>query len=350
METNTNHTRLIWPVTLLLIATISIAALFGTPVAAQEPAPVEAEQILLHHDFDALQRSWQTEQDGFSLAYVNGAYRVRNNFRNSFVNSALSVSYTDSGVFADARFVDGPTTGYYGTVCRLQDAFNYYAFVIGHDGSFGIIRVQNGNLTFLSESREGIMIRPAAEVNTVGGICEGNTLTMVVNGQSQVQVQDDTFASGFAGVVVVTRGQPGILVEYDNFMVTMPEAVPETIPAVTPVSEPITETVVEPAPIPVETRSLVGASSGTHHDFVVSYPTQTQVTVSMSYGPSDPSYATGIGFNVWRDGHRIAEGARVDGQALLEATFVAEANAEYVIQVYNYIDGLAITYQLTTTP
>ena len=306
-----------------------------------EPAPTPPATVLFEHDFTPPARFWQTEQPGFSLAYVNGAYRVRNNFINSFVSSALPGTYTDSGVFADARFVSGPTTGYYGTVCRLQDAFNYYAFVIGHDGSFGIARVQNGVVTFLSESREGIGIRPATEINQVGGICQGNTLTMVVNGQSQVQVQDNTFASGTTGVMVLTRGQPGVLVEYQNFMATTPEAPPEA----PPVTQPVT-----PAPVPVEAQSLVGAAGGAHHDYTVTYPAETEVMVSMSYWPSDPSYATGIGFNIWSNGHRVAEGERTEFGNILEATFVAEANAEYVIQVFNYIDGRSISYELTTSP
>ncbi len=236
---------LLWSVALLMIG-----ALFGVPLLAQDPA-VPADELLLHHDFDALERFLETEEEGFSFSYVNGAYQMRNDMIHSFVSSALPVSYTDHGVFADARFVDGPETGYYGAVCRLQDEFNYYGFVIGHDGFFGIVRVLNNELVFLSQAQEPGVIRPATEINQVGGTCWGDTLTLIVNGEALLEVQDATFASGIAGLMVGTRAEPGVVAQFESFMVTMPEAIPDEPPVSEPTpTPPPSEPIDDPTPAP----------------------------------------------------------------------------------------------------
>ena len=326
-----------------LIALLLLAGLMALPAAAQDPG-----DILLQDDFVTVQRFLQTDEANFTMAYQEQGYRITNDFINSYLTSVLPISYTDAGVFVDAHRVAGPETGYLGTVCRWQDIHNFYGLVIGHGGFMGIARVQDGSLTWLAQAQEPDMIGPDTEVNRVGGTCWGDVLTLIVNGEAMLEARDTAFASGFAGLVTGTRTTPGLQVHFDNYAVVRPEAVPEVEPIVDPVEPPVTPPVVEP--VPVETQFLVGDNAGAFDMHTLSYPALTEATVRMAYWPSDPTIDPGIGFMVWGEGRLIAEGTQVDGEPVVEAIFPALAGEVYEIQVYNYIHGLGVSYELSITP
>jgi LysM repeat protein len=197
-----------------------------TPTPTESP-PEHAFDIIpetgeiLYQDDLSVPGDWFTGiQDDLHMEYSDGGYRILNRASNSFVSSIRAIESSDIYVETRATRVGGAQTGYYGVVCRWQDISNYYAMLIGSDGFFGIARILNGQLTFLGEGRTtGGSIYLDTAVNLVGGSCFENTLTLVVNGQSLLQVEDQAFVSGYPGVVVATRTTPGTHVQFNDFSV-----------------------------------------------------------------------------------------------------------------------------------
>jgi LysM repeat protein len=180
----------------------------------------ETGEIFYQEDF-SIPGDWFTaNQDDFQMDYAEDGYRILNRRPNTLVSSVLAIDLIDAHLETSATRVGGPQTGYYGLVCRWQDVSNYYAFVIGSDGFYGIARVLGGQLAFLGEGRTTSgPIHLGMATNLIGGNCSGSTLTLFINNQSLLQVQDFSFNSGNTGLVVATRDASGTHVQFENFTI-----------------------------------------------------------------------------------------------------------------------------------
>jgi LysM repeat protein len=183
------------------------------------PSTFPPETVIYEDDFSAGQ--WFTQSgELFNAAYQAGTYRMTNNQESSFFSSVRSFDYTDIHVEASAVQAGGPESGYYGVVCRWQDVHNYYAFVIRGDGLSAILRIQDGQVyvlhSVLAEDPD------ATTINRLRGSCLGQILTLSVDGQPVVAVQDQVFDSGYVGVMVGTLPDPGVEVQFSNFALLNP--------------------------------------------------------------------------------------------------------------------------------
>jgi LysM repeat protein len=168
-------------------------------------------------------RTWfVTDEDNFTIDYINGTYRIINDFTNAYVSSIRTFDHEDVHVETHARYRSGPQTTYFGPVCRWQDVNNYYAFTINAQGSFGIVRIVDGEVTFLArgtQDQNDNRVNVGQLTNRIGGSCVGDVLTLFVNGHALLQVQDDTFEDGNVGVMSLTQTSPGTEVHFDIFTI-----------------------------------------------------------------------------------------------------------------------------------
>jgi LysM repeat protein len=168
-------------------------------------------------------RTWfVTDEDNFTIDYINGTYRIINDFTNAYVSSIRTFDHEDVHVETHARYRSGPQTTYFGPVCRWQDVNNYYAFTINAQGSFGIVRIVDGEVTFLArgtQDQNDNRVNVGQLTNRIGGSCVGDVLTLFVNGHALLQVQDDTFGDGNVGVMSLTQTSPGTEVHFDIFTI-----------------------------------------------------------------------------------------------------------------------------------
>jgi hypothetical protein len=193
----------------------------ATPVPTPTPLPVR--DLIFEDDFEQTE-SWAiTDEEGFSFSYQDGGYRITNNFTNGAVSSMRSIDYRHVLVEVDAEQVGGPEDAYYGVVCRWQDAQNYYGVVVGNSGFYAILRLTDGEIVFLDHGNT-----PSADTfrndgpNRIGGSCLGDRLILFLNGQRLLEVRDQTFESGYTGLVVGTRSEGGAEVHFDNFALLRP--------------------------------------------------------------------------------------------------------------------------------
>jgi hypothetical protein len=73
----------------------------------------------------------------------------------------------------------------------------------------------------------------------------------------------------------------------------------------------------------------------------------SDITVTITFSPRDRAFAEAIGFNIYRpDGERVASGTPIREPGQRVATFAGEVAGNYTVQVYNYQDGLTLSYSL----
>lgn len=96
---------------------------------------------------------------------------------------------------------------------------------------------------------------------------------------------------------------------------------------------------------------LVGNSGGAFNQYDLAVTEGTEYEVVMTYGAhGGGEHWNGVGFNVWGPGGTwVAQGKQVSWNQM-KATFTADGDVVYLIQVYNYNHGLAISYGLEAGP
>ncbi len=129
----------------------------------------------------------------------------------------------------DVPKLGGPDDGVFGVVCRQKedDDFAGYVFLITSKGEYGIARNHHfSQLDWLGE--DGTMhtsdaIHRDLETNHLTASCIGNTLTLTVNGQRLMEVQDDQLPQ--AGLIGLFAGNPteaAIDVLFNNLTIAVP--------------------------------------------------------------------------------------------------------------------------------
>jgi hypothetical protein len=216
----------------MLTPTVDITATATTePTPSPEPtsspqptlSPLPVRDLILEDDFEQTEAWMAVDGEQFSFSYQSGGYRVHNGFINGAVSSIRSIEYRHILVEVDAEQIAGPEDAYYGVVCRWQDTSNYYGLVVGRDNFYSIIRVSDGEIDFLANAgspSEDSFRRTGS--NRIGGSCLGDRLILFVNGERTLEVRDQTFESGYVGVVVGTRSTGGAEVHFDNFALLRP--------------------------------------------------------------------------------------------------------------------------------
>jgi spore coat assembly protein SafA len=189
-----------------------------------DPTPTPPDEVIFQDDFSTIGLWFTVEDPNFWIRYQDNGYQIYNDFFNAYVNSVRSFNFADIHVEVDAQRISGPESGYYGVVCRWQDVDNFYALGIGSEGFLTIVRVQNGLVNFLaqSEAEEELMNLGPGEVNHIGGSCVDDTLTLFINDEPLLEAQDQTFTSGFVGLMTGTRTASGLLVHFENFALLNP--------------------------------------------------------------------------------------------------------------------------------
>lgn len=188
------------------------------PAAAPTSAPGE---VLLDDDFSV--RVWfETSGANFRLYYVDDGYRLLNNYPSNYLSSARSFNLQDVYLETTALLSAGSEEAFYGPACRWQNTHNYYGFGISGSGAYAIFRVFNGQSALLGEgqAQEG-RISPVGENDRIAALCRGSQLSLLVNGETLLQVEDNTFQSGQVGLVVLTR-EGAAEAHFENFLVTRP--------------------------------------------------------------------------------------------------------------------------------
>jgi hypothetical protein len=191
------------------------------PVPTATPEPI----ILFEDDFSDPNSGWEhyNEVDGV-LDYHEGGYRMWvNNPDNLFWVNA-NQEFTDVRIEVNAQRIDGPLANQYGLMCRLDENFNYYAFLITSEGYFGIGKQVDFQFQWLGAEdwQFSDVINGAEDRNQIRADCSGDTLALFVNGQLLLEVQDDSIQGDDSGLMAGTVGEAGTDILFDDFRLLEP--------------------------------------------------------------------------------------------------------------------------------
>ncbi len=154
------------------------------------------------------------------MDYDGGAYRMLVNALQVNFWSTPHKDFSDVRIEVDAGKIAGPDENRIGLICRYSDN-QYYFFVISSDGYYGIGIFTNAQAKLLGQSEMQVSdkIKTGIAVNHLRADCNGDTLTLFVNGFQLAQVQDPSLTHGDVGLLAGTFSHPGVDVIFDNFVV-----------------------------------------------------------------------------------------------------------------------------------
>ena len=132
--------------------------------------------------------------------------------------------FSDVSIEVDATKNSGPDDNDFGVICRYQAVDQFYYAVISSDGFYGITKVSTDttNLLGATELQPSDAINQGTASNHIRFDCQGDVLTLYVNGQQVDQQTDSEYTSGNVGLIAGTYDTPGTDILFDNFSVYQP--------------------------------------------------------------------------------------------------------------------------------
>jgi len=189
--------------------------------------PEQPNNILFEDDFSDPSSGWDRYDDTEGVAdYSDNGYLIQVFTDNQFyfANPGLTDLPGDVRIEVEATKINGPDDNSFGIICRYQDVSNFYRFIATSDDYAGILLVQDNVMTNLSgENLTPITAAlPGNATNNLRADCIGDTLTLFVNGEEVLSVQDSTFTDGDVGLFAGTFDIAGTEILFDNFVVSGP--------------------------------------------------------------------------------------------------------------------------------
>jgi hypothetical protein len=198
--------------------TLDLTALAAKPTAAASGT------MLFADDFSSPTTGWdRTQYSQGIMDYDGGGYRMLVSILQANFWSTPHKDFADVRLEVDAGKLAGPDQNRIGLICR-SDGQNYYFFIIGSDGYYGLGLFQDHQAALLGQAsmESSADIRTGAAVNHLRLDCNGSDLTAFVNGIQVAHVQDTRLTHGDVGLLAGTFDQPGVDVVFDNFAALEP--------------------------------------------------------------------------------------------------------------------------------
>ena len=204
------------------LAQLTMIALDGIG-GIDQASPTPILTIILEDDFSS-QTGWATQNEAdFGFDYLDDGYTIYVKLLNAAIWSIRGPeSLSDVRVETDARRYSGAVDGYYGVVCRHSDGDNYYALMISDDLSYGIANMVDGKFEFITELKDERNIIKPNDINRIAGECIGSRISLYVNGEELLSLNDTTHQTGSAGLVAKTRFTPDFQAFYEYFSLAIP--------------------------------------------------------------------------------------------------------------------------------
>ena len=126
----------------------------------------------------------------------------------------LGYSGSDFALESEAVPLSGPDFNGYGLVYRAQDAAHYYAFAVGADGYYGVMRVEGDEETALVDWQQFPHVLRGRQANRLRVACSGAACRFYINDEYATTIEDDTWLAGDVGLWVRGFGDGDVVVEF----------------------------------------------------------------------------------------------------------------------------------------
>jgi len=191
-----------------------------------DAADASKGDILFEDDFSYVLSGWPMDSDtDSSLDYSDGQYEISIYQVDYIACGTPGEFFTDADIEVEATFVSGGYDSAFGIICRHVDIDNFYVFVIDSDGYFGIFKTINaGDFTLVDSEYMDYSdaIRRGEQTNRLRAVCDGDRLSLSVNGELLIEVTDTDLTGGDVGLIVATGTTPNTTVLFDNLIIRKP--------------------------------------------------------------------------------------------------------------------------------
>jgi hypothetical protein len=175
-------------------------------------------------DFSDPASGWgAASHETYIRGYQQGEYLIQIDVPQWFVWTTAGRSYEDVEILTSARTA-GQTDNHYGAICRFNDEAFYY-FAISSDGYYAIFEHnQDGELLPLTGADMLFtpLIGQNGADNQIRALCQGNVLSLYVNGQMLAEIKNDDLVRGDIGMAAGTVKKAGTSIWFDDFEVKKP--------------------------------------------------------------------------------------------------------------------------------
>lgn len=210
----------------LLIGMIAISACSVVKNLTETQTTVAPGTLLASDDFSVTPNGWGTMgRSGGEIGFEYQGLTIKVNTPNFMFWTVNGSKFTDARIDVDAVLVEGPDNDNFGVICRFKDNQNFYAFVISHDGYYGVFKIVDGVITMANASGYldySDVIRKGGVVNHITATCQGEILSLTVNDTLLSQIQDSSFSEGQVGLIASAYSNPGVKVLFDNLEIHQP--------------------------------------------------------------------------------------------------------------------------------
>jgi len=209
---------------LATIILLVLAALSCRTILARDD-PGQPGMIIFKDDFSYPTSGWSRASSERGITdYSDGVYRIYVNQVNTDIWSKPGLELGDVQIDVDALKVGGDRDNRFGVICRAVDSNHFYTFIISSDGYFGIGKISGKDyeLVGMEALQRSDSIKTGSELNHIRADCIGSKLSMYVNRQKIIEVEDDEFISGDVGLIAGTYDTLGTDIRFDNFLVYQP--------------------------------------------------------------------------------------------------------------------------------
>ncbi len=185
------------------------------------------EQLPWADDFSDPASGWQAESDASAeVGYHEGMMRILVKAPNRLAWASAGREFSDFHLAVEATQVAGPDDNEYGVLVRMRDSDHFYRFSISGDGYYLVSKYDgeewvalNGDWTTPPDPDA---IRLGAATNLLEVVCQGATMTFLVNGVQLALVEDSSYSRGNIGLYAGSFFESGVEVHFDSLRVEAP--------------------------------------------------------------------------------------------------------------------------------
>jgi len=183
---------------------------------------IQRGSLLFKDDFSDGDASWKIwSKDGSSaVGLVDGKLTMILQEPNTDIISTNHIYYPNLELSVYVQMEHGSSDNLIGLVCRYQNDNNYYGFLISSDGYYGIVKKIQGNVELINSEmmQYSEFINKGDEKNHLAAICDGESLTFIVNNAELASIQDGNLAIGGNGLLIGSFKEPNdLVVSFDEF-------------------------------------------------------------------------------------------------------------------------------------
>jgi hypothetical protein len=192
--------------------------------AAQGNPGVSLPNAIFSDDFSDAGSGWKRAAgEHGSTDYLDGTFHIKVDAAKYDLWSNPGLNLGNVSIEVDATKVAGPETDNFGLICRYQDAGNFYFAQITSSGYYGFGKMMNG-IQLLDQSGyvASDLVKTGNATNHLRLTCDGDVLTLYINGSEAGSITDTSFSSGDVGLMAGTFNEGGLDIAFDNFVVADP--------------------------------------------------------------------------------------------------------------------------------